>query len=208
MNKKNKDMLKLNKLFKNLSAAVFYMGIKYLNKPAGKVFLRNVYKVEPSLYLFRFKMNSNILIGFRTFYCGVDTYIPPELKCCWISDHHFLSVFIRTGVNSFNIIPYNNELYSVRFRRLSFPPYVDPRSLFDGFPLIGGIKSWIDLFYYNNDEAVLHSQGISFPEFEHFNRDKISDAVRMYQFSNGIKKVNEARKKLASDLERTISSFL
>ena len=211
MNKRNKDLLKLSRLFKKLSAAVFYMGIKYLNKPTEKIFLRNMHRIEPSLYIFRFQTNSNIMIGFRTFYCGVDTYVPPELKRCWVSDHHFLSLFIRTGISSFNIIPYNNELYSVRFRRISLPSDTDQDSIpiiFNGFPLIDGIKSWIELFYYNDDEEILYERGISFPQFEKFDRNKISDMVKMYQLSMGIKKVNDARNKMASELEKTLSSFL
>ena len=211
MNKKNKDILKLTGLLRKLTAAVFYMGIKYLNKPAGKIFLRNICKIDPSLYIFRSGFNSNITVGFKTFYCGVDTYIPPELKCCWISDHHFLSVFIRTGINSFNVIPYNHELYGVKFRRISFPPNIDPRenrSFFNGLPLIDEITSWINLFYFNDDENILYEQGISFPQFERIDRDKISDMIKLYQFSSGIKHVQEARRKMASDLEKILSSFL
>ena len=211
MNKKSKDLLKLSSLLRKLTAVVFSLGIRCINKPSEKVFLRNLHKIEPALYIFRNSFPSKITIGFRTFYCGVDTYVPPEFKNFWISDHHFLSMFLRIGSQSYSLIPYNGETYTVRFRRTSIPSYFDPEDLnrlFGGFLMIDELSSWIKLSYFNKDTSILCNQGIVFPEFELFGKEKISDMVRLHQLSCGIRRINEARSKIALELEKMLASVL
>lgn len=209
--KKNKEEIKLTGLINKLSAAVFNLGVRYINTPMEKMFLRNMCKIDPSLYIIPSHLNVNGAFGFKTFYCGVNTFIPPEFKNFWISDHHFLSVFLRIGSQQFSIIPYNNELYSVKLRRISLPSNCGMdsiRNFFSGCQLIDGIIDWIELFYLNNDDISLYEQGITYPEFEKFNDDAISSMVRLYKLMTGTRRINDARKKINTMLEKMLSSIL
>ncbi len=211
MNKRNKDLLKLNRLFKKLTTAVLYLGINGLNKGSEKVFLRNMRRVETSLYIINSSMSKHYSIGYRTFYCGVNTYIPPEFKNYWISDHHMISVNYRLGINSFNLIPYCGELYTIQFRHASVPYGIETKDIqryFRNYLLIKDIDQWIDLFYINRGENILFNQGIYFPEFELFDRDKLNEAIRIYQLSCGIKHVANARSMLSNTLEYMIASII
>ena len=211
MNKRNKDLLKLTKLFKKLTAAVFTMGVKFINKPYEKIFLKDMRRIEQSLYLLHSSRSKNTSIGYRTFYCGVNTYVPPELKNYWISDHHFLSVYYRIGGQSFNMIPYNNELYTVNFRRISISSSYDENTIkeyFRNFSLIDEIFPWIQLFYSNQDERVLYDQGLVYPEIILFNRDKMTHFIKMHQILCGIRHIAEAREKISKGLEHALASII
>jgi hypothetical protein len=211
VNKRNKDLLKLNRLFKKLTTAVLYLGISGINKGSEKVFLRNMRRVETSLYIINSSMSKHYSIGYRTFYCGVNTYVPPEFKNYWISDHHVISVNYRLGINSFNLIPYRGELYTIQFRHASVPYGIETKDIqryFRNYLLIKDIDQWIDLFYINRGENILFNQGIYFPEFELFDRDKLNEAIRIYQLSCGIKHVADARSRLLNALEHMIASVI
>lgn len=168
-------------------------------------------RVETSLYIINSSMSKHYSIGYRTFYCGVNTYIPPEFKNYWISDHHMISVNYRLGINSFNLIPYCGELYTIQFRHASVPYGIETKDIqryFRNYLLIKDIDQWIDLFYINRGENILFNQGIYFPEFELFDRDKLNEAIRIYQLSCGIKHVANARSMLSNTLEYMIASII
>ncbi len=211
MNKRNKDLLTLSSLLKKITAAVFRLGVLHLNRPSEKLFLRSLYKVEPSLYIFRNNFRSRITVGFRTFYCGVNTYVPPEFKNYWISDHHFLSLFLRIGSQSLTLMPYGGNIYTVDFKRTLIPNYLNPEDLkntFVNFSMIDDLSSWIELFYFNNDTSILSEQGIVFPDFKIFSNDKMQDMVKIYQMSCGIRRIVDARKDIISSFEKFLASIL
>ena len=211
MNKRNKDLLKLNRLFKKLTAAVFYLGASGLNRGGEKIFLRDMLRLDTNLYVLNSYRSRNCSIGYRTFYCGVNAYIPPEFKNYWISDHHFLSVYYGIGLRSLNVVPHNGELYTVQFKHISIPYGIEIKDIqryFNNHILIDGVKSWIELFFLNNDEEVLFKQGMVFPEFSLFNRDKLNEIVKIYQISNGIKHVADSRSRLSNALEKIIASII
>ena len=168
-------------------------------------------RLEQSLYLLHSSISTNTSLGYRTFYCGVNTYVPPELKNYWISDHHFLSVYYRIGGQSFNMIPYNNELYTVNFRRtsISYPCYAETiKEYFRNFTLLDGISPWVQLFYSNHDERILYDQGLVYPEFNLFDRTKMTNFIKLYQMMNGIRHIADAREKIAKGLERALASII
>ena len=211
MNKRNKDLLKLTVLFKKLTSATFSLGRRFLNKLDEKIFLRDLRKIDSSLYVFKSSIQMNYAVGFRTFYCGVNTYVPPEFKNHWISDHHVLSIFYKFGILSFNLIPYDGKLYKIQFSRMSIPYSLEINkisSMFDGIELIDGIKNWVELFYQNNDENILFNQGLVFPKFNIFDRDSLLEVIRLYQLSCGLKYVANARKNLINSLENAIASII
>ena len=210
MNKRNKDLLHIFRLLKKLTMTAFFIGINGLKKkPIEGIYFQNLRQIDSNLYIW--KTEKQAAIGFRTFYCGATTFVPKEFKKCWISDHHIMSVFYRTGMNSMNIIPHNGELYSIQFRRTHIPWNCDRNAIYEflsQFILLDGINSWIDLFYSNNDEEIIVNQGFTYPEFKLIDRDILTDMIKIYQMQFGIKKIAAAREKFIKMLERSISSIM
>ncbi len=210
MNKRNKDILHLSRLLKKITSTALIFGIGGLkNKLLKEVYLNNLRQVDSNLYIW--KSNDRSTIGFKTFYCGVNTFVPKEFKNYWISDHHIISVFYRFGMYSMNLISHNGEIYKMQFRRNSVPwnCNIDSiRSFLSNYILLNGINQWIDLFYSNNDEKILVEQGFVYPEFKLVDRDVINDIVKLYQMQFNIKKIADARENFKHLLEKNLSSLL
>lgn len=214
MSKKNKEIHHLNYLFNKASKILYAIGVKTINTPLEKVFLKTLSKIDTNLYLMYSDRYTNVAIGYRTFYCSVTTYVPAELKNYWVSDHHVLTLFYKLGNRNICLIPYKGDLYTINFNRSGLSSN-DMRAsartlqqyLNENFILFNNFSEWIDLFYFNNCQNIVRRQGVSYFELTKINKDFIQDIVRNYQYSCDISYVSDARQKMIKVFEKVLSSI-
>ena len=72
---------------------------------------------------------------------------------------------------------------------------------------LNDIKSWIDLFYLNNDSKILSEQGLVFPKFEPFNEENISTTIKSYKIALGLRYISDARKLVSKNLKNALVSI-
>ncbi len=192
-----------------MTRILYSLGIQTINKSYTRSFFKNICRVDQNIYIIYQKYGFSV--GFKTNYCGVNTYIPVEFKNYWVSDHHLLSMVYGFGRRYVSLVPYKGELYCLHFNRVCLPSMMDFDDFFkilkEKYCFLDNLGYWINLFTFNNDGRILNRQGMVYTEITSVDRNVFNELTHSYKSSCELKNISIARKKLIDTFEHVLASI-
>lgn len=198
-----------------MSKVFLNIGVHTLDTSYENIFFKKLNRMDSNYFIINRK--NKFAIGFKKHYCGVNTFVPVELKNYWVSDHHLLSMLYSFGSRHFTIIPYDGQLYIIQFHRIAVPNLVlfnqpiDDLPFFQDLttkhPLLNNLIPWIKLFTFNHDLGIFNRCGLVYPELIKFDKNDFQDQIKKYQYENDIHHISDARKKIKNTFEGILASI-